>query len=425
MASVVMLTAGAVGITACGEQGPTVELGATHVVSGATGVGAAPMVAVSSEGREASAWISAPAGGTDGRLYVSVDGATPAELVDSLGPIEAHAEAPPKLAYAPDGSLHALYVVSKVVPGRRFPLSALRHVRSTDGGAAWSAPETVTDDGDFGSHNFHALHVAADGRLFVSWLDGRAGKSGAYIASSADGGATWSANHRVSVEEACPCCRTAIATDSAGVVYLAWRTVLPGNIRDIVVARSVDGGATWNTPQRVHGDDWQYDGCPHAGPSLMVDAEHRVHIAWWTGKPGNAGVFYARSDDGVSFAPPVTMASAPTSRPSHVQMAVRDSLIIVVWDDGFTPRPAIKMRTSPNAGGRFGPVTLVSDADQVAAFPVVSFVTGGVRVMWAQDTPAGHDHAAVTAPDMRDPKAVKGLTPVGTGQVVARELIVR
>jgi hypothetical protein len=106
-------------------------------------------------------------------------------------------------------------------------------------------------------------------------------------------------------------------------------------------------------------------------------------------------------------------------------MAVRDSLIIVVWDDGFTPRPAIKMRTSPNAGGRFGPVTLVSDADQVAAFPVVSFVTGGVRVMWAQDTPAGHDHAAVTAPDMRDPKAVKGLTPVGTGQVVARELIVR
>src|SRR5690606_27400217 len=162
------------------------------------------------------------------------------------------------------------------------------------------------------------------------------GKSGAYIASSADDGTTWSANRRVSVEEACPCCRTAIATDRDGVVYLAWRTVLPVNIRDIVVARSADGGVTWDAPQRVHGDDWQYDGCPHAGPSLMVDVQHRVHIAWWTGKPGNAGVFYARADDGVRFSPPVTIASAPSSRPSHVQLAIRDSTVLVVWDDGFT-----------------------------------------------------------------------------------------
>src|SRR5690606_17673468 len=119
---------------------------ASHVVSQSTGVGAAPMVAVSSSGREASAWISAPDGGTDGRLYVSIDGSSPSMLTDALGPIEAHAEAPPKLAYAPDGALHALYVVSKVIPGRRFPLSALRHVRTADGGATWSAPVTVTDD---------------------------------------------------------------------------------------------------------------------------------------------------------------------------------------------------------------------------------------------------------------------------------------
>ena len=421
----VLLAAGAVSSTSCAERAPTITLGDTHVVSAATGVGAAPMVAVSSAGHEASAWISAPKGGTDGRLYVSVDGAPPSELTDTLGPIEAHAEAPPKLAYAPDGSLHALYVVSKVVPGRRFPLSALRYVRSADDGRTWSPAVTVTDDGDFGSHNFHALHVATDGRIYVSWLDGRAGKSGAYIASSADGGLTWSANTRVSVGEACPCCRTAIATGADGVVYLAWRTVLPGNIRDIVVARSADGGVSWGAPQRVHDDDWQYDGCPHAGPSLLVDAAQRVHIAWWTGKPGYAGVFYARSDDGVAFAAPVTMASAPASRPSHVQMALRDSTVLVTWDDGFSPRPFISLRVSRDGGRHFGDVLTVSDPGVVAAFPVVTFVASGVRVTWVQDSPTGHDHAQARAPDMRDPNAVKGLTPVGTGQVIARELILR
>ncbi len=423
--TIVVLAAVAAGTTACDGRPPGVLFGASHVVSRATGVGVAPMFAVSSAGREATAWISAPGGGTDGRLYVSVDGGVPAELRDPLGPVEAHAEAPPKLAYAPNGALHALYVVGKVVPGRRFPMSALRHVRSDDGGRTWSAPVTVTDDGDFGSHNFHALHVAADGRLYVSWLDGRAGKSGAYIARSTDAGATWSENRQVSVEEACPCCRTAIASDSGGVVYLAWRTVLPGNIRDIVVARSADGGVTWTVPRRVHADDWQYDGCPHAGPAMTVDARHRLHVAWWTGKPGKAGVFYARADDGVTFAPPVTMASAPASRPSHVQLAVRDSTVVVVWDDGFTPHPSVRMRVSGNGGTRFGSAALASDASRVAMFPVVAFTGSKVLLAWTEDTPDGHDHAVATAPDMRDPAVVKGLTPVGTGRVVAREITLR
>src|SRR5437879_888684 len=68
-------------------------------------VGTAPMFAVSSSGKEAAAWVSAPNGGTDGRLNVSVNGAAPVVLRDSLGPIEPHGESPPKLAYSPDGAL--------------------------------------------------------------------------------------------------------------------------------------------------------------------------------------------------------------------------------------------------------------------------------------------------------------------------------
>lgn len=405
-----------IGAVACSAE-PDFVFEEPRAVSTATNVGVAPMFAVSPTGDEATAWISAPGGGTDGRLYVSINGAPPVELTDSLGPIEAHAEAPPKISYAPDGSLHALYVVARVIPGRRFPAAALRHTSSRDGGRTWTAPASVTDHGEFGSNNFHALHVTREGRVYAAWLDGRTGASGAYITWSSDGGATWATNVRASVDEACPCCRTAIASDAAGVLYLAWRTVMPGNIRDIVLSRSTDGGATWSEPARVHADDWVYPGCPHAGPSMMVDDGGRVHIAWWTGVPGRAGVQYARSDDGLAFNAPVAIALGETSRPVHVQLAVDGEQVVVVWDDGFARTPTIRLRASKNGGTTFGDEMLVSPPDLAATYPVVAFAKGKLTLAWTQDDPDAHEHMHAAQPDMSDPSAVKGLTPVGTAQI--------
>ena len=115
----------------CRDAGARTTLSEPETVSASTTVGAAPMFAVSPGGKRAVAWVSAPDGGTDGRLYVAI-GAAPTELRDTLGPIEPHGEAPPKLAYAADGSLYALYAVAKVIPGRRFPMSSLRLASAGD-----------------------------------------------------------------------------------------------------------------------------------------------------------------------------------------------------------------------------------------------------------------------------------------------------
>jgi len=144
--------------SACRDAGARTTLSEAETVSAATTVGAAPMFAVSPVGRRAVAWVSAPGGGTDGRLYVSTGGA-PRELRDSLGPIEPHGEAPPKMAYGPDGTLYALYAVGKVVPGHRFPMSALRLAKSDNDGRTWTTPVTIASDSAFGTRNFHALHV--------------------------------------------------------------------------------------------------------------------------------------------------------------------------------------------------------------------------------------------------------------------------
>lgn len=405
----------------CRNADARATLDAPETVSAPTSVGAAPMFALSPTGERAVAWISAPGGGTDGRLYVSTGG-SPSELRDSLGPIEPHGEAPPKISYGPDGTLYALYAVAKVVPGRRFPMSSLRLARSNDDdGVTWRTPVTIASDSAFGTRNFHALHVGADGDLYVAWLESSQGKSRTFLTRSTDGGTTWTPPALADTTQSCPCCRTAIATGRDGTLYLAWRTVLAGNVRDVVVARSRDRGLTWSAPVRVHADGWVFDGCPHAGPSMQVDSAGTVHIAWWTGLEGKAGVYYARStDDGTTFDAPVPLGVSEFSAPAHVQLALGGGKVVAVWDDGTVKTPRVVMRVSADGGATFSPPTLVSTEGRAATFPVLALRDRDLTIAWSEQSEAEHDHARASAPNMKDPKAVKGLSRVGASVVRVR-----
>lgn len=459
----IALVAMAIAMAACDDStGALPVFSEARTLTTSTSVGTTPMFAVSPTGKQAIAWVSAPQGGTDGRLYVSVNGAAPAEIRDTLGPIEAHGEAPPKIAYAADGSLYAAYTVGRVVRGARFPQSALRLVKSTDEGKSWSAPVTVTDGEEaFGAHSFHALHIASDGTIYASWLGtpprtpgvvAQAGarlqgpsdpkadasghaqhmsasdapKTGSWIARSTDGGRTFSPRVRVDVGEACPCCRTALASDRSGALFMAWRHVYPGNIRDIVVAKSVDHGATWGVPARVHADDWKFDGCPHAGPSVAVDAAGVIHIGWWTGKEGRAGVFYAKSKDGAkTFDPPVALGVAPASRPAHVQLALAtNDRIVAAWDDGTRQIPQIVVRVSRDGGESFSDAVTVSAAGRAASFPVIGVAGDSLSIAWSEESEAVA-RASAAAQAARDPKAAMGLHAVGEAQVLVRRSVLR
>jgi BNR/Asp-box repeat. len=435
------------------SSGTTLLFSDATTLSASTSVGTAPMFAVSPSGKQTVAWVSAPEGGTDGRLYVSVGDAKPAEIRDTLGPIEAHGESPPKLAYAPDGALYAVYTVGKVVPGQRFPLSALRLVKSTDEGKTWSEPVTVTDGAVFGSHSFHALHIADDGTVYVSWLgapdaavasaaeksahmqmasmqqgmqmggahDGHSA-SASWVTRSTDGGRTWSPRTRVDTGEACPCCRTGLASDKNGTIYMAWRHVFAGSIRDVVVARSTNQGTTWSEPVRVHADEWNFDACPHAGPAIAIDSAGALHITWWTGKEGNAGVFYAKSTDGAkSFSVPVPLGVAKFSRPAHVQIGLAsNNRVVVAWDDGTKQVPQVVVRVSHDGGQTFDAATPVSVAGRAATFPVLGIMGDSMAVAWSEKSAAAAKAEAAAMPNMKDPKATQGLHAVGDAEVLVR-----
>ena len=179
-------------------------------------------------------------------------------------------------------------------------MSSLRLAKSADDGKTWTAPVTIASDSAFGTRNFHALHVGGDGAVYVAWLESSQGKSKTFLTRSTDAGTTWThARAWRTRAQSCPCCRTAIATGARrhAVPRLADRAARATCATSSSRGRPIDG-ATWATPVRVHADNWVFDGCPHAGPSMQVDSAGAVHIAWWTGKQGAAGTYYARSTDG-------------------------------------------------------------------------------------------------------------------------------
>jgi peroxiredoxin len=407
---------------------------AATTLTQSTGGGAAPVFATSPQNQLTLAWVSAPNGGADGRLYVRPNASAEqvAELRDPAGSMTIYGEVPPKIAYAADGKLYAAYLVTKVVPGQMWPQNLLRFASSSDHGATWGTPTTVVGDGTFGSYSDHALHVAPNGTVYLSWLsEAAADSSHAYLARSSDGGKTWSKPAMVDFDRACPCCRTAMASGADGTLYVAWRKRFPadgGEERDIVLAHSSDGGATWSTPTRVHADGWKVDHCPDAGPSVRVASDGVVHVAWWTGKDGTAGVRYGQSHDGGrSFSEPVPLGVAAQSKPAHVQLALGDAshanMIAAAFDDGTLAVPRIVVRLSRDGGKTFGPSEPVSDAGKQAGYPVINLRGDTVVVAWQERSLAdaskdSSEKAAKLAHNAHDASAY--INQIGAMQVMTR-----
>ena len=335
-----------------------------------------PTVALAPDGRAGFvAWVTTKGSASDVFL-ARAEGGAPVRVNDVPGDAAPHEQAPAQVAAGPRGAVYVLWQNNREIPGRRFPASDLRLARSTDGGRTFAPAVTVNDDrgGPPSSHTFHDLRVAADGTVYVSWLDsrrrdayreahpspvkpmtGHGGHGGGEpkdpnmpeseirVARSTDGGATFGPSVVVD-GGVCPCCRTSLATAPDGSVYVAWRKVYDGDVRDVVVARMAPGAKEFGAPVRVHADGWVFPGCPHAGPSLAVDDRGRLHVAWYTGREGRQGLWYAHSDDAArtfsAAAPVLTGGWVP---PSRATLAADGDDVWVTWDDRRTPDGALAL----------------------------------------------------------------------------------
>lgn len=194
-------------------------------------------------------------------------------LPDAPRPFPVHGFRP-RIRSGPGGELYALW------PARGGTVAM---ARSDDGGRAWTRLHPLPPS-PARKIDVPAFDVAPDGDLVVMWVDleaspaeGDAFAMPLVLTRSSDRGASFSPPREIpGILRACPCCRPDLV-HARGALWIAYRTSVE-NMKEIALLRSEDDGRTFTSRQISH-DRWRFEGCPGAGPSLVV-GPREVGLAW-------------------------------------------------------------------------------------------------------------------------------------------------
>jgi len=322
-------------------------------------------------------------------------------------------EQPPRVALVPrtgaDPALVAVWTAKSPAGTRLFS------ARSENGGASFSAATPVPGTDATGNRGWESIAATRDGAIVAMWLDHRdlaAQSGGAPMNHAAHQHAPSGENKKDGFARAqlsqlffaklgdldrthgiargvCYCCKTTMATDSAGNIYAAWRQVYEGNVRDIAFAKSSDGGRTFTPPVRISPDNWVLDGCPENGPAMAVDASGRIHVVWPTLVPGRTAdapptlaLFYANSDDGRRFTARRQIPSEGV--PRHAQIAIASAgRLVLAWDEQAAGTRSIAIArgvVEPDGSVRFAREKI--DDEPPGSFPILAVADRATIVGW-------------------------------------------
>jgi hypothetical protein len=321
-------------------------------------------------------------------LAASADGgktwATP-KLVNTAKEAIQGEENGPKLAFGANRT----YAVWSI-PGEKGDKTRANIRFAMDDGRGGFAPaRTLNEVKD--AARFPTVEFSPDGNLLVAWIDRRIDKPNPrrlYLIRLGADGQALTKNYPVG-GGLCECCKLGISFGDGGkTVYMVDRQVNEKQIRNHVLRKSSDGGATFGHPVEISDDGWQVPSCPHSGPSIGRDSRGRLHVTWFTlgRSEKEAGIYYSVSeDDGKSFAPRRLVDANTAPEILYSTLAVGDNdTVYLAWSnlDG-AGKAQIFMRTLA-ADGSWSPVQQISKAKGNAARPVLALRQGQIHVAWTE-----------------------------------------
>jgi len=184
----------------------------------------------------------------------------------------------PRLAVAPDGTLHVAWFGHKP--------QGIWYARSNDGGRTFTKEQNVLDKDS--PCEGATIAVNAEGHVLVAWMDGRLKpdsrtqvSSAVFTAVSLDGGRTFSQHAPISPrseDRACACCEPAVA--AAGREWLLLFRGALDNIRDMRLYRRSADSAAWSG-STVSPDNWKYPACPMAGGMIAASMDDKQLAVVW------------------------------------------------------------------------------------------------------------------------------------------------
>jgi len=332
-------------------------------------------------------------------LQISSDGGDSFDegtRVNDAGEVSSHSENTPIMVVR---SMHEFYVLwtAGEDSGEGHDKTTLRLARSMDWGKSFGKSIAVDPSGT-ASQSFYTMAVAPDGAIYVAWLDGRdrgqgkQGGSALYIAKSTNRGQSFDKSVRVALN-VCPCCRPSVAFKDERTVHVGWRGVLSDDIRDVLTATSTDGGASFGLPIRVAEDNWQINGCPHAGPSLATLGD-KLFVVWRTVSGDRSRLYIASSNDTGTHFSRKSEADTGLVDANHPRLAVLDGTLGLVFQARDGSQNAwgkldIYFRQIDNSGA-LSPLQRLSHASGSATNPTLLFESPDhVFVAWTEGTDDG------------------------------------
>ena len=340
--------------------------------------------------------VTGPHSGSKVGVAISNDGgdsfAPPTVISRPERKVSSHGENSPSFSFGNGIEVYALWEEST---GQGMGTNLLV-ARSPAFGHTWLPPVKVPDKPKPSTNAFSSMTVAPNGDIYAVWLDGRdremgpPGTSSVYLAKSTDRGKTFGKNVAV-VHGVCPCCRPTAIADAKGTVHVTWRHVYPGNLRDMAVATSHDGGETFSEPVRVARDNWKIDGCPHAGAST-VRKGNRLWMSWYSdGDGSDSGVRLAYSDDAAQTFTKAVLVSRGILDANHPSLAIADDgrLLLVFQgrdpakNDGWSPAGPYLVEIS-DSGDASAPIQVPGHKNSISYPTVAGGTLGRVFVAWTE-----------------------------------------
>jgi len=292
----------------------------------------------------------------------------------------------PKVAFDTNNQA---YVVWSIPGAKGDRTRANIRFATENGNDGFTPAQTVNEVKD--AARFPIIEATPEGNFLIAWIDRRIDNPKPrqlyLMKMGSDGIAT--KNYKVG-QGLCECCKLGVAfADGGKTVYMVDREVDSNKIRNHVLRKSTDGGATFASPIEISNDGWQVPSCPHSGPSIGRDSRGWLHVTWFTlgRSEKEAGIYYSISkDDGKTFAPRHLVHANTAPEILYANLAVgNDDTVYLVWSNlDDRSRAQIFLRTISADGQSWSPIQQISNAKGNASRPVLAVQKTQLHVAWTE-----------------------------------------
>jgi hypothetical protein len=293
----------------------------------------------------------------------------------------------PKIAFSRDKRAHIVWSI----PGAKGDKTRanIRFAMEDDKGG-FTAARTLNEVED--AARFPIIELTPDGNLLIAWIDRRLDQPHPrqlYLMRMNPDGQAVTKNYQVGAG-LCECCKLGISfADGGKTVYMVDREVDGNKIRNHVLRKSTDGGATFAKPVEISNDGWQVPSCPHSGPSIGQDSRGHLHVSWFTQgrSESEAGIYYSVSTNGgKSFAPRslIDRNRAPETLYNSLVIGDDDTAYFVWSNIDSNERAQIYLRTLAPDRRTWSPIQQLSNATGNGSRPVLALLRNELSVAWTE-----------------------------------------